>query len=207
MNQNPVKNIIKTIVFSYKYLLRPSTRTSKKLHLGCGNIHISQYCNIDISPLKTVDIVDNIAFLRKFPDDFAEQIYACHVLEHLDHAQATRALKRWLEILQPGGELCISVPDIDRIVQIYQKNWQHFQTKGNSPWIGLIYGGQLDKHDYHKTGFNFCWLSNLLESVGYIEIEEYPIFPHFIPNVIDASLANEPFKEYISLNVKARKPY
>jgi hypothetical protein len=83
---------------------------------------------------------------------------------------------------------------------------QHFQTKGNSPWIGLIYGGQLDKYDYHKTGFNFCWLSHILESVGYIDIEEYPHFPHFIPNLVDASLANEPFKEYISLNIKARKP-
>ena len=43
-----------------------------------------------------------------------------------------------------GGEIRISVPDIDRIVRIYTRNWEHFQTEGNSPWIGLIYGGQVE---------------------------------------------------------------
>jgi hypothetical protein len=109
-------------------------------------------------------------------------------------------------VLKPHGELRISVPDIDRIVKIYHENWQHFQTPGNSPWIGLLYGGQGDPYDFHKKGFNYCWMRHLLEGVGFVDIAEYPHAPHFIPGVVDASLAKEPFGEFLSLNVVARKP-
>lgn len=80
------------------------------------------------------------------------------------------------------------MPDIDRIVNDV-KNWNHFQTDGHAPWIGLIYGGQTDSYDYHKTGFNFCWLRHLMAGVGYGEIAEYPHEPHFIPGFKDGSLA------------------
>jgi predicted SAM-dependent methyltransferase len=185
---------------------RPTAATPRKLHLGCGDIRIDGYCNVDISFLPTVDIIDDVIRLRKFEKSFADQIYACHVLEHLSHDEVPRALARWFEVLRPGGELRISVPDIDRIVKVYHKNWQHFQTRGNTPWIGLLYGGQTDPYDYHKTGFNFCWMHYLLEAAGFDEISEYPHQPHFIPGVRDASLASEPFGEFISLNIKARKP-
>jgi SAM-dependent methyltransferase len=189
-----------------KYRARPTISTPGSLHLGCGSIRIDGYCNVDADFLPAVDIIDNVISLGKFESNFADQIYACHVLEHLDHNEVPRALARWFEVLRPGGELRISVPDIDRIVKIYSKNWDHFQTSGNTPWIGLLYGGQLDPYDYHKTGFNFCWLSYLLEAAGFIAISEYPHDPHFISGVQDASLAHEPFGEFISLNVMARKP-
>ena len=108
--------------------------------------------------------------------------------------------------MEPGGILRISVPDIDKIVNIYSKNTAHFLPKGRSPWIGLIYGGQSSKYDFHKTGFNANWLQLLLESAGYIECKEYPHFPHFIEGLEDASLANQPFNEYVSLNMVAIKP-
>jgi hypothetical protein len=85
------------------------------------------------------------------------------------------------------------------------KNWQHFQTPPNTPWIGLIYGGQVNEHDYHKTGFNFVYLKYLLMQAGFVDVEEYPHSPHWL-GVQDASLANEPFKKYVSVNVKAKKP-
>lgn len=109
-------------------------------------------------------------------------------------------------MLAPGGELRVSVPDIDRIARIYVQNSQHFQTPGHSPWIGLLYGGQGDPYDFHKTGFNFCWMRHLLEGIGYTQIEEYPHEPHFVAGVVDASLAKEPFGKFLSLNVVARKP-
>lgn len=187
-------------------LKRPNAGTPRRLHLGCGHIPIPGFCNVDAMTLPAVDIIDNIMFLSKFPQDFADQIYACHVLEHIAHEEVIPTLQRWRSILRPGGELRISVPDIDRIVKIYSKNWEHFQTPGNSPWIGLLYGGQGDRYDFHKTGFNFCWMSHLLEKAGFVEISEYPHFPHFLGNVFDASLAKEPFGEYLSLNIACKKP-
>jgi glycosyltransferase involved in cell wall biosynthesis/ADP-heptose:LPS heptosyltransferase len=183
-----------------------SADKTMRLHLGCGNIKVPGFINVDIDPtLPAVDVVDDIRELNHFNKNSASLIYACHVLEHFANDKVLPVLRRWHEVLEPGGELRISVPDIDRIVTIYYKNWKHFQTPPNTPWIGLLYGGQGDRYDFHKTGFNFTYLKYLLQQAGFTEIEEYPHSPHWL-GIHDASLANEPFKEYISLNVKAKKP-
>ena len=182
-----------------------NANTSRRLHLGCGEVHISGYCNVDIDPSTKADVVDDILRLEKFPANFATHIYACHVLEHVGTDKVPNVLKRWRGVLQPGGELRISVPDLDRIVRAYVDNWSHFQTPGNAPWVGLIYGGQTDIHDFHKTGFNLTWMSYLLKDSGFVDIQEYPHEPHFL-GIKDDSLANEPFGTYVSLNVRAIKP-
>jgi SAM-dependent methyltransferase len=181
-------------------------KEAKKLHLGCGNVSLPGFCNVDILNTIAVDVVSDISKLDNFSNNSIELIYACHVLEHFSHEEVKQVLSRWYQVLAPGGELRISVPDIDRIVKIYSENWQHFQTPGNSPWIGLLYGGQGDPYDFHKTGFNFCWMKYLLENIGFEEINEYPHEPHFVAGFKDASLANAPFGKFLSLNVKAKKP-
>ncbi|MGE8106565.1 class I SAM-dependent methyltransferase [Allorhizobium sp. NPDC080224] len=206
-------NLLHRVKSSRLSMLAGATRKSPddfekpyRLHLGCGNVGLPGYVNVDVMHTLGVDVVDDIRFLKRFPSNSASQIYACHVMEHFGHEEIMPILRRWFDVLMPGGEIRISVPDIDRIVKIYSENPQHFQTPGNSPWIGLIYGGQSTPYDYHKTGYNFCWLRHLMEQVGYVDCSEYPHEPHFIPGVVDASLANQPFGEYISLNMKARKP-
>lgn len=206
-----LKRLLRSTIGRTKILIRKRTpkinpKDAKRLHLGCGNIRLPEFCNVDILTTPAVDVVSDISKLDNFADDSIELIYACHVLEHFSHDEADKVLRRWFDVLAPGGELRISVPDIDRIVKIYVENWQHFQTPGHSPWIGLLYGGQGDPYDFHKTGFNFCWMRYLLDKIGFIDIAEYPHEPHFVPGVVDASLAKEPFGKFLSLNVVARKP-
>ncbi len=206
-----VKKKFRTVVSRIQIFLRKNSRSINpsdinRLHLGCGNIWLSGFCNVDILKTAAADVVSDISKLDNFSNGSIDLIYACHVLEHFSHDDALNVLRRWYEVLAPGGELRISVPDIDRIVKVYSENWQHFHTSGNSPWIGLLYGGQGDPYDFHKTGFNFCWMRFLLERIGYEDIKEYAHEPHFVPGAVDASLAKEPFGHYISLNVIARKP-
>jgi predicted SAM-dependent methyltransferase len=176
------------------------------LHLGCGNIHIKGYCNVDDIPTGSTDLILDIASLPGIKNDSIGKIYSCHVLEHFSTGMIDSILARWYQVLLPGGELRISVPDLDAITRIYQKNIKHFQTPGNQPWVALIYGGQKDIYDFHKTGFNYCWMKYLLENAGFENIQSYEHTPHFIPGVIDNSQAMDPFGEYISLNVLATKP-
>ena len=177
-----------------------------KLHLGCGHTHIKGWCNVDIMQTGAVDLICDVTSLPGFPSSVASEIYSCHVLEHFSTSEVPSILSRWFEILAPGGALRISVPDLDAITKIYQANLAHFQVPGNQPWIALIYGGQKDMYDFHKTGFNFCYLKYILQKIGFVNIETYPHSPHFIPGFIDNSMATEPFGEYISLNVIAIKP-
>ena len=59
------------------------------------------------------------------PDNTFWTVYASHVLEHLQYPQ--KAIRRWYDILKPGGHLIISVPHRD----LYEKkkfppsNWNH----------------------------------------------------------------------------------
>jgi len=185
--------------------LKTLPRGPRRLHLGCGNLHAEGWLNVDIRWARNVDVVDDIRTLGRFPEGWADEVYACHVLEHFDFVETDRVLRRWTRVLRPGGTLRISVPDLDRITAIYQKNLAHFHTPGHLPWTGLIYGGQDNPYDHHKNGFNFTSLKHQLEGLGYGEIEEYPHEPHFIPGFDDASLAKQPFGEFISLNLRAIK--
>jgi predicted SAM-dependent methyltransferase len=177
----------------------------RKLHLGCGDRKISGWTNVDVSASEATDMVDDIRKLKKIKDGSIDQIYACHVLEHFSTAEVREVLQRWHSVLAPGGTLRLSVPDMDRIVKIYHSHFAHFQVPGHQPWTGLIYGGQRDQYDFHKTGFNFAWMKFILKEIGFTDIHEYPHEPHFIENFSDSSTANQPFNEFISLNVIARK--
>jgi predicted SAM-dependent methyltransferase len=187
-----------------KRVSRVTDRTPRRMHVGCGEVRIPGFCNVDIDRNTKADVTDDITKLKKFPDAFAETIYACHVLEHMSHDEVPKVLATWRRVLRPGGELYLSVPDLDRIVRIYQEQWEHFHTRPNAPWIGLIYGGQTDRYDFHKTGFNITWMEELLDRAGFEDVQEYPHEPHPF-GVRDASLAKAPFPDFLSLNVKARR--
>lgn len=200
-------SVVRTRVKTLKGSDDPSKKFTPpyRLHLGCGPIRLDGFCNVDAMDTAAVDVIDDIRTLSRFKNGSAKEIYACHVLEHFSHDEVPVLLKRWSAVLIPGGIIRISVPDIDRIVRIYHKNFAHFETPGNTPWIGLIYGGQVNQYDFHKTGFNACWLKVLLEKAGFEHCEEYPHFPHFVQGTQDGSLAKEPFGEYLSLNMIAVK--
>ncbi len=104
-----------------------------KLHLGSGSVYIPGFINVDVDRNLHADVYDDISNLKQFKDNQYELVYACHVLEHFSHDEVPHVLRNWARVLKPGGEIYIFVPDIDRIVQIYPENWEHFQTSGNTP--------------------------------------------------------------------------
>ena len=139
-----------------------------KLHLGCGNKILPGYLNIDCRYQPGVDEINNVQFLRNYEDNSVDEIYACHVLEHLGRWNYLDALERWYEILKPGGVIKIAVPDFEAVVKIYSEN------KFDLPKIrGLLYGGQ----DYDGNIHTWCWdtksLSDDLESIGFKETQRY----------------------------------
>ena len=175
-----------------------------KLHLGCGNIRLEGFCNIDIRYLPAVDRVDNIRYLRSFEDNSIDEIYVSHVLEHLGRWDYMTALYRWHELLQKGGVLKVCVPDWYAIVLQYVK------TGDLEELHGLLYGGQ----DYEENKHYCCWDFNLLkqklEKVGFTNVEKYDWRTTIHANVDDCSQAYLPKMDkenglLMSLNVQAVK--
>lgn len=182
-------------------------RRDIRLNVGAGGTRINGYVNVDSLLLRETDLLSTLHHLPRYvaPASVAT-IYASHVFEHFSDQEVRQVFRICYRLLQPGGTLRISVPDIDKIVSIYHDNWQHFQVPGHAPWNGLIYGGQSTSYDFHKTGFNACWLTFLLREAGFERMEEYDAETFTCENRFrDSSLASEPFGRPISLNMIAYK--
>jgi len=202
-----LKLAISTLYRITKNFILLRFRKNLKLNLGAGGTRIKEYINVDSLFIRETDLLCSLNHLPCFiKNGNVTTIYASHIFEHFTEKELNKILKICFDLLQNNGILRISVPDIDKIVKIYNNNWEHFQTKGNAPWNGLIYGGQSSRFDFHKTGFNFNWLSFLLEQIGFKDIEEYDAKKFTEQNNFqDSSLANAPFNEPISLNIIAKK--
>lgn len=173
-----------------------------KLHIGCGSVHIPEYVNVDIRYLPNVDVVDNAEFLRKFEREEITEIYACHILEHFNRWRIPNILRRWWELLQPGGLLYLSVPNFEAIVSYYNK------TRDLKLLIGLLYGGQ----DYDENFHHICWDFNLLKmelvTAGFYQVALCQIMP--CKDLDDYSKCYLPHKNkengmLMSLNIRAEK--
>lgn len=177
---------------------------SKKLHLGCYNKKIYGFINIDIRPEVNPDILDDCAKLSKIENESIDLIYTSHTMEHFYREESLQALKRYYEVLKKGGEIYISVPDLDKVFRHYILH-QDLRLLQN-----FLYGSQKHIADFHYTGWNFTTLKEDLESVGFTNVELYDTWKTEWSHVDDYSKAYLPHMDFtngvlMSLNVKATK--
>lgn len=136
-----------------------------KLHLGCGDKILKNYINVDIRSDIHCDVVDDVAILSKFDVNSYSEIYASHVLEHFGRNEYIKVLSRWYDLLSDNGILKISVPDLEKVMLMYNTG-----TKLKSLW-GFIYGGQTYEKNFHYVGFDFETLKQDLEKIGFTDIK------------------------------------
>jgi predicted SAM-dependent methyltransferase len=172
-----------------------------KINLGSGNKPLPGFVNVDALPdAPDVDVVADISERIPLDDGCAELVYASHLLEHFPHAKTLDMLREWRRLLQPGGRLMIAVPNLDVIARVLVERRGWF-TPPNSPWVGVIYGGQKDQWDFHKAGFTPAWLSYLLTEAGFGSVHQVERFHDIAKG--DMSHAPAPFGQNISLNMIA----
>jgi predicted SAM-dependent methyltransferase len=172
-----------------------------RLNLGSGSAPIPGFTNVDILPdAPGVDLVADLSQPLPLDDGVADLIYASHVLEHFSTAEVPVLLAGWRRVLKDGGELLIAVPDLDIVAEIIRDRNGWF-TPPHEPWQALVYGGQKDAYDFHRTGFNDVWLTKLLNDAGFGTVRRVERFSD-VP-AIDASYSVLPFGRNISLNLRA----
>jgi predicted SAM-dependent methyltransferase len=169
------------------------------LQIG-GKVRKEGWINLNIQPGPSVDHVGDCVSLSQFPDAAFQQIYASHVLEHLGYQkELSAALAEMFRVLRPGGNLMVSVPDLERLCQLFVHpdldNQNRFQV------MRVMFGGQMDTHDVHKVGLSWAFLRNYLEQAGFQAMKRVKTFGLFQDNS-----EYEMFGHRISLNVDAQKP-
>tara|TARA_S200000501_G_C20740556_1_gene707118 strand:+ start:499 stop:1095 length:597 start_codon:yes stop_codon:yes gene_type:complete len=172
------------------------------LHLGCGDLKLDNFINIDILS-NFADMKLDITDLSVFNNSTVDQIYSCHALEHIKRNKILNIILEWNRVLKHNGILRICVPDFQKVAKIYNKN------KKIEEIIGFLNGGQKDDYDIHYVNFDIDILSEILKICGFDNISKYDAH-EFLGDKDDYSKAYLPHMdiengELMSLNIVCYK--
>jgi len=172
----------------------------RRLHIG-GVVRADGWEILNALDGAHVDHVGNANDLSRFSDGAFDEIYASHVVEHLDYMGELHAtLVEWLRVLRPGGRARISVPDLDVLARLILAR-EHLTVNERFHVMRMLFGGHVDKFDYHQVGLNEDFLTDILGSAGFVNIRRVSEFGLFQ----DTSTLR--FKGVpISLNLIAERP-
>lgn len=175
-----------------------------KLHIGCGKKQLSGYKHLDVIDYDHIDFICDARSLSMIESESVSEIYACHILEHVERNEVAAVLGEWARVLRSGGVIRIAVPNFESIVEEYIEN------RGLMSFQGLLYGGQTYDYNFHHVAFDFSMLKNLLEGAGFYDVSRYK-WQEFLPEGYDDySRAYIPHMDFengrlMSLNVVAIK--
>jgi predicted SAM-dependent methyltransferase len=167
------------------------------LHIG-GQERKGGWSVFNVQPGPHVDYVGDMRDLSRFGDASIENVYASHVLEHVNQSEVLPVLRGVHRILTSGGSFLISVPDLDVLCQLFISPQATQEVKWHT--MRMMFGGQIDPHDFHYMGFNEQFLRDLLGQAGFAQVHRAVSFGIFQ----DAS-DFRPYGVPISLNVIAVK--
>lgn len=150
----------------------------RRLHIG-GEVKSAGWEVLNATPGPHVDHVCNADTMSRFADNTFSEIYASHVVEHLEYGRKLlAALKEWNRTLEPGGKIFVSVPDLDVLAALFlEKRQLTFEERFHV--MRMIFGGQIDKFDYHVAGLNEEFLTDFLRRSGYTNIKRVQDFGLF----------------------------
>ena len=150
----------------------------RNLHIG-GRVRAPDWEVIDANPGPCVDHVGDATDLRAFPANTFARVYASHVAEHFDYKdQLLNALTEWHRVLIPAGALLVSVPDLDILARLFLDQ-SRLSVEERYTVMRMIFGGHVDRYDYHLVGLNEEFLGGYLQAAGFVRIRRVTVFGLF----------------------------
>jgi predicted SAM-dependent methyltransferase len=167
----------------FEFFRRKTTKGMRYVHIGCGNVLLDNFLNVDFySPKMFVKRLMRMEprsklfrghdFRHKLP--FMNQVFdgafSEHTLEHLDPWHAKRLLKEIHRVLRPGSVIRIVVPNLDHYVKYYSGEMP-------DPAFAKFAGGAeaiwcLTQNWGHQSVWNFANLSKCLAEAGFQDISQ-----------------------------------
>ena len=167
-----------------------------KLHIGGKEIK-EGWSILNIQKNDGVDFIGDISDLSQFEDNSIDEIYASHVVEHINQKNIKKTLSGIHRVLTTNGKFYISVPDMDVLCRIFIS--KEAPTKVKFHVMRMMFGGQIDEFDFHYFGWNLEFLKDYLSSAGFKKIEKVKFF-----SIFNDTSNYAPYNEVpISLNIIA----
>ena len=173
-----------------------------KLNIG-GEQKKEGWKILNIQKKEGVDFIGDISDLSQFNENSIDEIYASHIVEHVDQNKIKATLKGIHRILKDNGKFYISVPDMEVLCRIFLAKDATNKVKFHA--MRMMFGGQIDKYDYHYFGWNYEFLNIYLIEAGFKNLERVKSFGLFDDTSDFAPYDNGSGKVPISLNVIAYK--
>ena len=126
-----------------------------------------------------------------------------HVLEHVKRGDLKRVLVEMKRVLKNSGVIRFSVPDFDRLIEVYNLSGKDINAISQQ-----LMGGQDDEYNIHYCVFNQQYLSKLLKDVGFQKVVEWDpdnCSYHNFKDCASRALTVNGKKYRISLNLEAIK--
>lgn len=152
-----------------------------KFNIGCGRDKIPGFIGIDRFD-KSADINEDI-FEVDLPEGCADEILASHLIEHIPHHRGPELLKKWFNVLKPGGKLVMELPDLEGLCKAFVEA----ETDEEKYWLtvciyGVAHGEEVPSEEIQKYGTKspHLWgyypkvLSDILIEIGYKDIQILP---------------------------------
>lgn len=142
-----------------------------RLHVGAGDKYWPGWVNIDLHGEQDVNC--DVSKMP-FETDYADELQAHHVLEHIHRATSCQTLQEWFRVLKRGGRVVIEVPCLNKIAQSIvagEKN-QRMTVLG-------LFGDPRDPRPdmLHKWCYSEEELSEILSGIGFTDVKvEPPVF-------------------------------
>lgn len=137
----------------------------RRLHLGCGTNVLKGYTNVDLFE-PNADVNADVRALP-FADNSFDWIEAHHLIEHLPIGETVDALREWKRVVEPGGHVFLSCPDLIACMSAL------VDSENTEIWSGFIRAiyGQDDPGMPHRNGFCIASLSDALNKAGFVDVE------------------------------------
>jgi len=162
----PASSVLKPL-----YSLRYSRGAEPyKLHVGCGKNYLPGFVNIDGNAFRKTDLVLDVRAGLPFPEGSVSFIYSCHMMEHLPIYDAISILKEWKRVLQPGGQVRLTLPDFTHVFEILKGEAtcdfpRSFRSREGQAINFLFCDSQ------HKYGYSFELVKELADDAGFSRVE------------------------------------
>ena len=101
-------------------------------------------------------------------------------------------------VLEQGGKLYISVPDMDTLCHFFVRPVLSYEIKFHV--MRMIFGGQVDKYDFHYFGWNQEIMLHFLKLAGFKTFKRVESF-----NLFNDTSDYKPLGFPVSLNVIVTK--
>ena len=149
---------------------RPNVESAINLNIGCGKKLWPGFVNIDFASNwsgKKPDIECDVRDIP-LPDDYADNAYAIHVLEHFYRWETGDVLKEWVRVLKPGGTLVIEVPCMDKVMHLFNYYVKNKRPLNQQATLWRLYGDPdyRDPNMVHKWCFSVEELKGEMAAAG-----------------------------------------